>query len=112
MSTHLDIEAIRDRARGFRSLADRDQQWTPDANVRILCTDIDDLIAALEAASEGGRARLAAVAALADNWRCNCGGPSPEGHHEMHCDSYYGLQLRAALADRASSIARTEGDPA
>jgi hypothetical protein len=43
--------------------------------------------------------RLAAgVRELADEWACNCGGPSPEGHHEMHCDSDWGDRLRALLA--------------
>lgn len=37
------------------------------------------------------------VAAVAAQWICNCGGPSPEGQHEMHCDSYYGDRLRGLL---------------
>lgn len=41
------------------------------------------------------------LVALAAEWNCNCGGPSPEGHHEMHCDSYYGDRLRDALRRRA-----------
>ena len=41
--------------------------------------------------------QVAAVRALAEEWCCNCGGPSPEGLHEMHCDSHYGQQLRSAI---------------
>lgn len=43
------------------------------------------------------KAPAARVEALADEWGCNCGGPDPEGQHEMHCDSYYGEVLRARL---------------
>jgi hypothetical protein len=37
------------------------------------------------------------ITAIAAGWSCNCGGPSPEGQHEMHCDSYYGDRLRNLL---------------
>lgn len=48
----------------------------------------------IERAVADARAQFAALAA---EWTCNCGGPSPEGHHEMHCDSYYGDRLRDLL---------------
>lgn len=41
--------------------------------------------------------RLDRVEAVLARWGCNCGGPSPEGRHEMFCDSHYGDALAAAL---------------
>lgn len=84
-----------------------------DDDVAWLLAEVERLRTRLEATWTAGDRQAEAVvgyvsrigrgAALADEWRCNCGGPSPEGTHEMHCDSYYGDALRTALAPAVPS---------
>ncbi len=107
------IEAIRARHAARLGLG----RLPVDDDMAALLAEVERLQVRLEAAWTAGDrqaetiveyvSRLGRGTALADTWRCNCGGPSPEGTHEMHCHSYYGDALRTALAPVAPDAEST-----